>query len=166
MNLNWTVISAVAEVIGVIAIVVSLLYLALQVRFARLAAADTSRMARSIGVREIDLVMVNNASLRQNWLKSSQLDSVYEQLGDLLNLNIEDALQVDTLCQCWMRLHWGHYKSITTPDDLQDLENLISAFYSKPPMSHSWANSPYGQAIYDADFVKFVNGAISKQGSE
>ena len=59
--MNWDAISAILEAIGVIAIVISLLYLALQIRFARLAAADTSRTARSIGVREIDLTMVSNA---------------------------------------------------------------------------------------------------------
>ncbi|MGI9568416.1 MAG: hypothetical protein ACR2PH_01450, partial [Desulfobulbia bacterium] len=71
--MNWETISAILEAVGVIAVVISLLYLALQIRFARLAAADTSRTARSIGVRDIDLNMVNNAGLRENWLKSSNL---------------------------------------------------------------------------------------------
>ena len=114
--------------IGVIVIVISLLYLALQIRFARLAAADTSRTARAIGVREIDLTMVNNAELRKNWLKSSNLIPIYQELGSQLNLSVEEALQVDTVCQCWMRLHWGQFKSITTPEDLNDLESLISVF--------------------------------------
>ncbi len=38
--MNWDAISAILEAIGVIVIVISLLYLALQIRFARLAAAD------------------------------------------------------------------------------------------------------------------------------
>lgn len=67
--MNWETISAILEAVGVIAVVISLLYLALQIRFARLAAADASRTARAIGVRDIDLTMVNNAELRKNWLK-------------------------------------------------------------------------------------------------
>jgi hypothetical protein len=160
--MNWDAISAILETIGVIVIVISLLYLALQIRFARLAAADTSRTARSIGVREIDLTMVNNAGLRENWLKSSNLIPIYQELGSQLNLSVEEALQVDTVCQCWMRLHWGQFKSITTPEDLKDLESLISVFYLSPPMKNCWVESPYGKATYDADFVKFVDDAVSK----
>jgi hypothetical protein len=160
--MNWDAISAILETIGVIVIVISLLYLALQIRFARLAAADTSRTARSIGVREIDLTMVNNAGLRKNWLKSSNLTPIYQELGSQLNLSVEEALQVDTVCQCWMRLHWGQFKSITTPEDLKDLESLISVFYLSPPMKNCWVESPYGKATYDADFVKFVDDAVSK----
>ena len=158
--MNWLAISAISEAIGVITIVVSLLYLAFQVRFARLAAADTSRMARTNGIREIDLAMVNNATLRENWLKSSDLSAVYKELGGLLNLSIEETLQVDTLCQCWIRLHWGHYKSITTPADLKELEGLVSVFYSESPMLHCWSKGPYGKTIFDAGFVKFIDDAI------
>lgn len=161
-SVNWDAISAVSEAVGVIVIVISLLYLALQIRFARLAAADTSRTARATGVREIDLTMVNNAELRKNWLKSSDLNPTYEKLSSQLNLSVEEALQVDTVCQCWMRLHWGQFKSITTPEDLKDLESLISVFYLSPPMKNCWVESPYGKATYDAEFVKFVDDAVSK----
>ena len=64
--MNWLAVAAISETIGVIALVISLLYLAFQVRFARLAAADTSRTARANGIREIDLAMVNNPELRDN----------------------------------------------------------------------------------------------------
>ena len=160
--MNWTVFSAIAEAIGVLAVVISLLYLAFQIRFARIAAADTSRTARAIGIREIDLTMVNNGELRENWLKSSDLNSLYKVMATEMDINIDGALQVDTLCQCWMRLHWGHYRSITTPKDLQELESLVSAFYSRPPMSISWKNSPYGKQAYDKDFIGFIENAIAK----
>ena len=160
--MNWDAISAISEAVGVVAIVISLLYLAFQIKFARLAAADTSRTARAIGVREIDLTMVNSSELRANWLKSSNLIPIYEELGSQLNLSVEQTLQVDTICQCWMRLHWGQFKSITTPDDLKDLESLIAVFYSQPPMQNCWEQSPYGKKTYDADFVQFVNEAVSK----
>lgn len=161
-SVNWDAVSAISNAVGVIVIIISLLYLALQIRFARLAAADTSRTARATGVRDIDLTMVNNAELRENWLKSSDLNSTYEKLGTQLNLSVEEALQVDTVCQCWMRLHWGQFKSITTPEDLKDLESLISVFYLSPPMKNCWVESPYGKATYDVEFVKFVDDAVLK----
>lgn len=53
--MNWNEISVISEVVGVIAIVTSLLHFAFPIRFATRAATDRSRMARAIGVREIDL---------------------------------------------------------------------------------------------------------------
>jgi hypothetical protein len=103
--MNWDAISAISEVVGVIAIVVSLLYLALQIKFARLEAADTSRTARAIGVRENVLAMVNNTGLRENWIKSSGLNSEYELLGKEMNVSVDGAIQIDNMCQCWMWLH-------------------------------------------------------------
>lgn len=160
--MNWIAISAIAEVFGVIAIVISLLYVALQIRFARLAAADATRTARATGVRELDLAMVDNRELRENWLTSSDLIPAYKELGSTMDLTQEQALQVDTLCQSWMRLHWGQHKSITTREDLRDLEQLVGAFYSVPPMLHCWNGSPYGKRVFDADFAKFVDSAIEK----
>ncbi len=160
--MNWDAVSSISQTASGIAVVISLLYLAFQIRFARLAASDTSRTARGMGVREIDLTMVNNPELRKNWIKSSHLKSIYKEIGSYLGLSIDATLQVDTICQVWMRLHWGQYKSITTPEDLKDLERLVAAFYTAPPMLNCWRKSPYGSKIYDQKFVEFVEGAISK----
>jgi len=160
--MNWDAVIAISEAVGVIAVVISLLYLAFQIRFARLAAADASRTARSIGVRENVLAMVNNSDLRENWIKSSGLDSKYGMLGTEMNVSADGAIQVDNMCQCWMWLHWGQYKSIKTPADLKELENIVSLFYSVSPMLDCWRKSPYGSVVFDEDFVRFVEGAISK----
>jgi hypothetical protein len=160
--MNWEAIAALAQAAGGIAVVISVLYLAFQIRFARLAAADTSRTARSIGVRENVLALVNNAELRKNWMTSSNLESVYEDLGSGLNINAVGAVQVDNMCQSWMWLHWGQYKAIKTNDDSRELENIVAIFYSAPPMLNCWEQSPYGKKVFDKDFVRFVDSAISK----
>ncbi len=158
----WGAIAEISQIVSAFALVISLIYIAFQIRFARLAAADTSRTARGEGVREIDLAMVNNRELRENWIKSSNLKSIYEELGSELDLSVDATLQVDTICQVWMRLHWGQYQSITVPEDLKDLERLVAAFYSAPPMLNCWKKSPYGRKIYDPKFVKFIEDAIKK----
>lgn len=79
-----------------------------------------------------------------------------------MSVSVDSALQIDTVCQCWIRLHWSHYKSITTPEDLKELERLVSVFYSKPPMLHCWNKSPYGRNIFDGGFVQFIDNAITK----
>ena len=86
--MNWDAISSFAQIVGTLTVVISLLYLAFQIRFARLAAADASRTARAIGVREIDLAMVNNPELRENWLKSSNLNPLYEEMGSQMDVSV------------------------------------------------------------------------------
>ena len=49
--MNWEAISAISEVGGVLAVIVTLGYLAVQIRYARMAVTDENRLARSEGVR-------------------------------------------------------------------------------------------------------------------
>ena len=163
--MNWDAVSAISQIVSGTAVFISLLYLAFQVRFARLAAADTSRTARAIGVRENVLAMANNSRLCETWMKASGLRSAYEMLGTEMNVSADGAIQVDNMCQCWMWLHWGQYKSIKTQADLQELESIVSVFYSVPPMLNCWRKSPYGREVFDRDFVQFVEAAISKKAT-
>ena len=163
--MNWDAVSAISQIVSGTAVFISLLYLAFQVRFARLAAANTSRTARAIGVRENVLAMTSNSGLCENWLKASDLRPAYEMLGAEMNVNADGATQVDNMCQCWMWLHWGQYKSIKTRTDLEELENIVSVFYSVSPMSNCWRKSPYGREVFDEDFVQFVEAAISKKAT-
>ena len=160
--MNWEIVSIITEAVGVFAVVVSMLYLALQIRFARLAAADTSRTARAIGVRENVHAMANNSELRENWMKSSNVQSVYETLGTEMNVSANGAIQIDNMCQCWMWLHWGQFKAIKTDADSKDLANIVSKFYATSPMLNCWKESPYGGKVFDAEFVQFVDSAIAK----
>ena len=163
--MSWDTVTAILEIASTIAVFISLMYLAFQIRFARLAAADTSRTARSIGVRDNVLAMANNSTLCANWMKSSGLKPVYEMLGTQMDVSADGAMQVDNMCQSWMWLHWGQYKSIKTRADLKELENIVSIFYSAPPMLNCWRKSPYGSKVFDEEFVRFVEGAISKSST-
>lgn len=55
--MNWDTIGAVGEIFWAFAVVITLAYLAIQVRFAKAAAADTIRLIRASGVREICLAL-------------------------------------------------------------------------------------------------------------
>ena len=80
----------------------------------------------------------------------------YEALVSQLDLTAEGALQVDTLCQSKMRLHCGQHKSITTPEDLHNLKNLVAAFHSVPHMLNFWRERSYGSKVFDQDFVRYI----------
>ena len=68
------------------------------------------------------------------------------------------------MCQSWMWLHWGQYKAIKTQADLDELKNIVSVFYSTPPMLNCWRKSLYGSGVFDAEFVGFVEDLIERHG--
>ena len=92
--MSWDTVTAILEIGSGIAVFISLAYLAFQNRFARLAAADTSRTARSVGVRENVPAMTRDSALCANWMKSSGLKWVYEMLGKEMDVNADDAIQI------------------------------------------------------------------------
>ena len=152
----------VSQILASLAVMASLIYLATQIRFAKLAAADFSRLTRVTGVRENLRETANNAELRKNWLKSTGLAPAYESLGSSLGVDADAAIQIDFMCQSWMWLHWGHYSSITKQSDLDELGHTIGMFYSAPPMSTCWAESPYPKALLTMAFIQFIDDAIAK----
>ena len=161
--MNWDAIGAVGELIGAIAVVATLAYLAVQVRFAKASAADLSRISRADGVRETLQLMSSDPQLRKNWIASSGLELEYQRLSKSLATDVDGAFQIDFLCQSWMWLHWGQFSSTTTDDDLGELARLIGVFYSNPPMSICWNESPFDKGLVEDKFVEFVNEAVKSQ---
>ncbi|MGR8949135.1 MAG: hypothetical protein ACU84Q_13890 [Gammaproteobacteria bacterium] len=158
--MNWDALGAIGELIGAIAVVATLVYLALQIRFSRIGAADISRHSRANGVRENLLAMSSDPLLRKNWVAASGLKDEYGRLSESLNTDIDGAFQIDFMCQSWMWLHWGQFSSTTTEDDLEELGHLIGMFYSNPPMSICWNESPFEKGMLEPRFVEFVNQAV------
>jgi hypothetical protein len=68
--LNWEAVGAVGEILGALAVVLTLGYLARQVHFAREAAADANRLNRANGVTEMVLATATNSELLDSISKS------------------------------------------------------------------------------------------------
>ncbi|MEH6568350.1 MAG: hypothetical protein V7709_04695 [Halioglobus sp.] len=104
--------------------------------------------------------MSHDPQLRKNWIASSGLESEYQRLGERLNTDLDGAFQIDFMCQSWMWLHWGQFSSTTTEDDIEELKRLIGVFYSNPPLSICWNESPFDKGLVEPKFVEFVNEAV------
>ena len=83
--MNWEAIGAIGEIVGAAAVIITLIYLASQVRTARKATLDQNRLTRSAAIREIILSTANNDNLRaaqmNNWGLSDYYDSLAAELG-------------------------------------------------------------------------------------
>jgi hypothetical protein len=162
--LDWDAIGAIGEILGAAAVVATLVYLAIQVRYAKNAAADVNRLSRAVGIREMLAQQMTDSELSDAWIRAEGSVGNYQALADKLGLNEREALKVGWHCQSWWWLHWGQWASITTENDLGELKHLISEFYSVPPMSIVWTESK-DVRLLDSRFIAFVNNAVlEKQG--
>ena len=164
--MNWEAIGAIGEVSGSIVIVLTLGYLAVQIRIAKSAAADTNRLTRASGVREAHLARVNNDQRLEAVISAYGADRSYPGFGAAFSLSMKEAARLDFMHQYWFWLHWGQFSSVNDPGDLQELSHIIEKFYSTPAVLYSWENSPYSRPMMDPIFVKFVDETIAPDNLE
>ena len=160
--MNWDAIGAIGELLGALAVVITLGYLALQIRHARNAAGDVNRLSRATGVRDWMAIMIEDNDLLTAWTKS---DGSWEPMGELaeeLGVTVAEAGKIIWGCQYWWWLHWGQWASTTSKEDIEELRHLISEFYSTPPMITVWRSGFYTNLL-DPAFADFVNSAVDEK---
>ena len=163
--MNWELIATLAEVVAAIGVIASLIYVARQVRSSQETAADTNRLARAGGVREIMLANATNDDLRNSVIKAYGMAPYYEEMARVLDITFDDAARADFQNNIYFWLHWGQFASTTDPQDLEELKNVLHT-YSIPGLKYSWENSPFAKPVLDAKFVKFVDAAIAEVSEE
>ena len=144
------------EFIGAIGVVVTLAYLATQVRYARIATTDQSRQARVTGIREINDRLFSDPDLMRSVVSlvpgySKAFDSLAAKLGEPR----DDVMRV----WCWnvdfVRTHWAQYRSLKTPADTAELENQIRTWYDSPLMRAA-LKDPVLSAVFDPEFIAWI----------
>ena len=147
--MNWEAIGALGEIVGALAVVLTLAYLAIQVRHAKEASADTNRLERSKGVRDMMLASAADSGLRENLTKGLQLSDYYNEIASNLNMSSDEAASFDWAMLYWFWLHWGQYASTTKESDVEELRNVISGFYRNPGVRVCWEKSPWARPVLE-----------------
>jgi hypothetical protein len=160
--MNWEAIGAVGELLGATVVFITLAYLAIQVKSAKLTAIDANRLARAKGVTDMQLAYLAN----QNWDSMANIngvngnDSYYETLAADMNLSAVDAKRADIENIYWFWLHWGQFSSQSSSEDLEELAHTIGMFYQLPIMQYSWKKSPWAKPLLGDKFIEFVDESI------
>ena len=159
--MNWDAVGAVGEILGAIAVVLTLGYLARQVHFARETAADTNRLNRANGVTEMLLAGVTNSELLSSVAKSHAHTLYHKAYAEEFDLDPDEAGRSDWYHCYFFWLHWGQYSSSTTPQDLAEITNIVTGWYQIPAVRYSWDHSPFAKPSLDPTFVDFVEDVLS-----
>ena len=161
--MNWEAIGAIGEVLGAFAVVATLLYLALQVRHAKTATTDATRLNRANGVQAMLLAMSTDDALRSSVNKAMNSEAYINELSNRLGISADEAERVEMYASYWFWLHWSQYASSTSAKDISELKNLVNTFYRFPFMEACWELSPAGKQILDPDFVAFVDNVLAEK---
>jgi hypothetical protein len=160
--MNWEAIGAIGEILGALAVVITLVYLASQVRHAKDASADANRLERSKGVRDMIMACALNSDLRKTMGKGLKVQDYYAEIAPKLGLSLEEAEQFDWGIAYYFWLHWGQYASTTTESDMHELESIVAAFYTHPSVRLCWEKTPWGKPLLEDRFVNFVDGILAR----
>lgn len=163
--MNWDAIGAVGELLGAAAVVLTLGYLAVQVKHAKAATADQSRIYRAEAVREIILETCRDDSLRLLQTRNWGLEPFYQELADELGLTLEEATKLDWGNGYYFWMWWGQFASTTEEKDQKELQNVIANLGGTPGLKSHWHSSPLSRPLLDKEFVGFIDeilGASAK----
>ncbi|MFT4562835.1 MAG: hypothetical protein ACI9BW_002582 [Gammaproteobacteria bacterium] len=161
--MNWEAAGVIAEVVGAIAVVLTLVYLAVQVRYARNETIDQNRLTRSTAVREIILATTANDDFRSGQIRHWGLGEYYETLAKKLGITSVEASRNEWGDQYYFWMYWGQWTATNDPDDLRELKHIIQTLFALPGMRHTWDSSPLGKVLLDERFVEFVDEVLDEE---
>ena len=160
--MNWEAIGAFGEIIGALAVVATLIYLATQVRYAKQATADQNRLVRANGVREMALVAIQNDELRESLDSNWAMNEIHERLAEENGTTRSEASRANWANSYYFWLHWGQWASTHSDSDRAELANLIRNFYTLPGIRRSWETSAFAKPMLDPEFVDFVDDILKE----
>ncbi len=159
--MNWDAIGAIGSILGAIAVVATLFYLARQIRQQNIIAADTSRTNRVIGIRELNAHMVGDPKLRETWNKTigPNYRRLHEDIAETLDVSFDEASIIITQGITWAYTHWAQYRSMKTPEDEKELTNIVRGWYGENP-SLALVRHQGFRAYLDPDFVSWLDKTL------
>jgi hypothetical protein len=160
--MNWEAIGAVGETLGAFLVLITLIYLATQVRYAKNAAADANRLARAKGVCDLQLIAASNDQLNQSNIAANGWISWYQELAANRSITVEEAMRADAMSTYWFWLHWGQFTSTNNREDLLELGDTIGKFYQAPAIKYSWEKGPFSKPLLSKEFIVFVEKYMAK----
>ncbi len=162
--MNLQDVAAIGEIVGAVAIIITLAYLAIQVRHAKIAVADQSRQARVAALREIGGRLVDNADARQAFDKvvDPAWQSMINDLASAWGVSDDEASLVMWSQNDYIWTHWAQFYSHKSEDDERELENIVANWYSIPPMK-TIIEHPTIRMFYDAKFISWIDAQVASR---
>jgi hypothetical protein len=137
--MNWPAVSAIAELIAAVAILITLVYLVFQIRQAREQITLAGQRHRADAARDV-LLSVSD---------SPYLAPVLAKLGGFPWGDSQDNVRLYMWCHAWMRTEEMNFR-MDSPEQRATQEQLLKGWLSVGWAAQFWTEN---RAVYDADFA-------------
>ena len=138
--MNWEAISAIGEWIGAIAVIATLIYLAIQVRHTKHELKLLGMQTRGNTAIDVLAPIVNDPEIASLLLKMG-----HPRFGDF-GLEAVEAQRIGAWCHMWMQTQQANHYLL--PDGTHD--ELLQFWLSVPGCAEFWEKN---KGAYDKDFV-------------
>jgi hypothetical protein len=137
--MNWEAVSAIADVFASIAVLVTLIYLALQIRQAKEQISLAGQLHRADAAR----------GLMSSVSDSDHLAPILAKLGGFNWGETPDSVRIFAWCHAWMRTEEANFR-VSAPVQRATQDQLLRGWLSVPWAAQFWTEN---RAMYDADFA-------------
>jgi hypothetical protein len=164
--MNWEAIGAISEALGALAVFVTLIYLAQQVRHARDSVVRAAGQRRLQAASELSRWMASDAEARRVVQKANMALGI--QTGAVSTMLYEKAgtTPEETHLLLYQQLAWWHYRvdvieSIEdlSPDQRADFDRVLRVWYGGGnPVAKLWYEN--SKSILHAGAVRYIDAVL------
>ena len=164
--MNWDAIGAVGQMLGSLAVFITLGYLAVQVRHARGEMQRSVMQSRADGLFELAMNRANNQQVRSSFARA------HAGLGGPMNpfvatmersgLTVEEAygLHWDQLAAWYLRVQAISYVDQMTAAARSDLDRTARRQYGSLPVSRLWYET--NKNALSSDAVRYIDNLLTQ----
>ena len=168
--MNWEAIGAVGQMLGSIAVFVTLGYLAVQVRHARAEMQRSVSQSRADGLRELAMNRANNQQLNNSFAKAhaglggGPMNPFVSALMERSALTLEEAygLWWDQLAFWHLRVQVISYIDEMAAGARTDLDRTYREVYGSSPVPRLWYETTKRGLRSDA--VRYIDKLLAQPG--
>jgi len=156
--MNWEAISSIAEVIGAVGVVASLIYLAVQVKDNTRSAMAQTRQAISDSILQVNLTFPQNEDFAK----------VFIDHRDAIELEPHHKLQlvgyVYSYLRNWENVHYQYRCGMLSDDQWRGFRINVKALFQVEMVREFWNNE---QEVFNHDFRSEISDLLEelKQGA-
>ena len=147
--MNWDAISAVSQFVGSIAVVLSVLYLGIQVHRSTRIARVTAQDAAAAAVRDVTNTFMENADMSRIWGAG---------LEDLKTLSPEDQARFFHATHQFLKaletIHFHHLNGLMDEQLWRGWQEMLRHYIAAPGMARYWE---IRSQLFSARFREFVS---------
>ena len=151
--MNWAAVSAIAELIAAVAILITLVYLAFQIRQAKEQITLAGQRHRADAARDVMSSVSDSPYLAPILAKLGGFP-----WGDYGLDEAQDSVRLFTWCHAWMRTEEMNFR-MSSPEQRATQDQLLRGWLSVPWAAQFWTQN---RAIYDADFANRMDTLLDE----